>query len=531
MTQKRTQTESANADAPVKCARMGASTRAVNRAVSSESDLSDIEQDDDFVVIPANGNVPAATSTAQTDLAANELTTPTDAAGNTTVIVTSDNLTTTVPQLTTATAPVPTAAALFDPNITVQQATVPTAQQETATVPMPSSAALFDPEVIVQQASVPTASVPLVGGVGPTVSTNVTLVDSNSTNSGLPPFAGAVDPTVQLLVNAGMHPAAIAGLDPLVLKSLFNLIRPAQAAAVPANALATGSTIDFVQSNGAVNVTMNPAPGNNTVAGAAHSPAPPVAVVNEADNAADKAKVLGELIELGVSVARVRRWALGELKRLRVLLMWADDARRIYAIDWAPNEKDWGVPSAFDDQSNTLCIAGSSSPLNFWVVGEITSQWWVDSDGMPAPRPAISIQPMKDSIPDYCKTLLNELCRPANSFGAQFGPSQIKASRWMNTRAAKGQPATTHEFKAVFDARMALRDKSPLQQLHVGQLAIRDIVVLEFRIGRYPVKQEGGTDFKGKKRAMDRWQAFFDLQAIYKLKDVLYPIQYPAHFS
>ncbi|KAJ6457524.1 hypothetical protein C8R47DRAFT_995613, partial [Mycena vitilis] len=206
-------------------------------------------------------------------------------------------------------------------------------------------------------------------------------------------------------------------------------------------------------------------------------------------------------------------------RRLRVLLMWADEARHTYSIDRAPNDKDWGIPSAFDDQSNTLCVAGSSTPLNFWVAGEIAAQWWADSEGMPAARPAISVQPMKDSIPDYCKTLLNELCRPANS--SQFGPSQIKASRWMNTRAAKGQPATTHEFKAVYDARTALRDKTLLQQLHVGQLAIRDIVVLEVRIGRFPVRQEGGSDTKGKKRAMDRWQAFFDLQAIYKVKDAM----------
>jgi hypothetical protein len=116
----------------------------------------------------------------------------------------------------------------------------------------------------------------------------------------------------------------------------------------------------------------------------------------------------------------------------------------------------------------------------------------------------------------------------------QFGPSQVKASRWMNTLAVKGQPAKTFEFKAVYDARKTLRDKKLLEQLNVSQLKIHDFVILEVRVARYFLKEkDSGSDGKGKKRAVDHWQAFFDLQAIYKIKDAIgmrFLLQFPVHY-
>jgi hypothetical protein len=100
----------------------------------------------------------------------------------------------------------------------------------------------------------------------------------------------------------------------------------------------------------------------------------------------------------------------------------------------------------------------------------------------------------------------------------------------MNTRATKGQPAKTNEFKCVYDARKTLRDKALLQQVNVGQLKVHDFVVMEARLGRYAVKEEGAPDIKGKRRAMDRWQAFYDLQAVYKIKDAAGRPCLPEHF-
>lgn len=98
-----------------------------------------------------------------------------------------------------------------------------------------------------------------------------------------------------------------------------------------------------------------------------------------------------------------------------MLLQWADATRNTYSIDKGPNKKDWGLRAVFVDSSNTLCAAGGTDPLTFWVPGEIASQWWFDNEGYPASRAAISIAPMVDSVSEYCKNQLNELCMPTGS--------------------------------------------------------------------------------------------------------------------
>ncbi|KAJ7720615.1 hypothetical protein B0H16DRAFT_383252 [Mycena metata] len=240
--------------------------------------------------------------------------------------------------------------------------------------------------------------------------------------------------------------------------------------------------------------------------------------------ASDRVNALQTITAIGVDGDRVAGWSAKDLKRLAVLVTFVDDTQRRYAIDHAPNGKDWGVPAPFDNQANTICASGTSKPLEFWIVGEIAGQWWYDTKGFsPADRPGISVQPMVSSVPEFCKRMLTELCMPANhsNWAEQFGVQQVKASRWMNARTQGGQVTQATEFKAVYDARQALRDKSQLQPLSVSQLKIHDIVVLEVRVTRYAVQAEGTPVVKGRRRPMDRWQVYYDLQAVYKIKDAI----------
>ncbi|KAJ7699716.1 hypothetical protein B0H16DRAFT_1749307 [Mycena metata] len=243
----------------------------------------------------------------------------------------------------------------------------------------------------------------------------------------------------------------------------------------------------------------------------------------ENESASDKASVTASLVALGVQAHRISRWSVKELKRLHTLLLYADTNRNTFCITHTPNEKDWGVPAAFNDPSNALCKAGTSTVLNLWVVGEIASMWWYNNEGYPAPHPGISIQPMADGTPDYSKTFLHELCMPPHSSTSaeSFGASQVEASCWMNSKAAANTPSKAFEFKAIYDARAALRHKKLLTPLNVGQLKVRDFVVLEVNVTRYATKAEGEGDKKGKRRKMDRWQTYFDLKAVYKIKDAL----------
>ncbi|KAJ7266041.1 hypothetical protein C8J57DRAFT_1068868, partial [Mycena rebaudengoi] len=154
-----------------------------------------------------------------------------------------------------------------------------------------------------------------------------------------------------------------------------------------------------------------------------------------------------------------------------------------------------------------------------WMVGEVASAWWFGQDGFPATRVAISIQPLVRTTSDTCKGHLNNLTMPRNSLAEGFGPDQVRATKWMTKRGARGQASTTEEFKEVYDTRTVFRAKPLMTRLTVDQIKEHDIVLVEARICRYAVKLEGAVDVKGKKRAMDRWQAFYDLSAVSVLKD------------
>ncbi|KAJ7088877.1 hypothetical protein B0H15DRAFT_949505 [Mycena belliarum] len=301
------------------------------------------------------------------------------------------------------------------------------------------------------------------------------------------------------LLQFGVEPGALVGADAKTLNAILATVLQAKVGAGPLNepvsamSVMPGADLTGILSTG----------------------------VSDPDGP-DKEAALGALVGLGVSPARVAHWSAAETRRLAVVLNRADTENNIYSILKAPGKKDWGIAVPFDDTSNVLCLDGTGTPITFWIPGEVSAQYWFDNEGYPAQRPAFGIQPMVDHMPEFCKTQLHELCMPTGSskVAEQMGPGQVKASRWMNERGKKGQPSKTLEFKAVYDARKSLRGKHLLQQLSVGQLQLHDIVVMELRIHRYPVRDDAASDAtKGKCRAMEKWQAYYDLQAVYKFKD------------
>ncbi|KAJ7602625.1 hypothetical protein DFH06DRAFT_1152726 [Mycena polygramma] len=222
-----------------------------------------------------------------------------------------------------------------------------------------------------------------------------------------------------------------------------------------------------------------PAPKSNDLATAAAdngavATAPAKAGPDDPVVAAALVTALDALVEVGVARERLVGWNVDELKRLKVLLSWADGKRHVYNINTARIKKDWGVASPFNNTSNIICLEGTCKPVTFWIPGEISGLWFFNQEGYHAPRPAITVQPLVGGVPDFCRSQLHEMCMPTSSskVAEQFGPDQVKASRWMTTRATQGQPAKTQEFKAIFDARKSLRDKAVLQQLSVGQLKL-----------------------------------------------------------
>ncbi|KAJ7126126.1 hypothetical protein C8R44DRAFT_618220, partial [Mycena epipterygia] len=203
--------------------------------------------------------------------------------------------------------------------------------------------------------------------------------------------------------------------------------------------------------------------------------------------------------------------------RLYRLLNFVDPDRAIYAATMFPPSVDWGIPTSFKDASNMVCTKGTSKPILFWLVGKIASMWWFDRTGYPAKRVALSVQPLSSNTSNYCKAQLRNFCMPKTKCTLR----QHCFSRWMTVRAKKGEDQESVEFDEVYDARTSLKDRTLMSKRAVNELREHDIVLVEARIGRYPVKATDGSSAKGKSRAMDRWEAFYDLQTVYLIKDAV----------
>ncbi|KAJ7887532.1 hypothetical protein B0H14DRAFT_3430577 [Mycena olivaceomarginata] len=224
---------------------------------------------------------------------------------------------------------------------------------------------------------------------------------------------------------------------------------------------------------------------------------------------------------VGVPTERLAGKTWDQKRRLYSIMTYFDKARCISTLDRVqiPGEWDWGLSSAFNDASNFLCAKGTAKPLTVWVAGEVTNHYFYNDSGAAAKRVAISVQPLSARLHNTSKELLNVLTclRNTSLVAAAFGPDQFRATRWMTVRGQRGQASSVVEFSDYYDARTVLKDKLLMEKIGVNQIMEHDLVLIETRIGRY--NSEPAGEARGKKRVMNSWQSFYDLQAIYLIQN------------
>ncbi|KAF8209809.1 hypothetical protein K438DRAFT_1753441 [Mycena galopus ATCC 62051] len=192
-------------------------------------------------------------------------------------------------------------------------------------------------------------------------------------------------------------------------------------------------------------------------------------------------------------------------------------ARHIFPLHALPASVDWGVPTSFDNASNLLCEKDTSDPLIGWALGEVTYGGWLEPGGMPAARVMLAIQPISTHTVPSCIALLQGTAMPRQSSRvvATFRPEQIKATKWMNHCAQGGAPAEVVKFAECYDATAALRAKEAMVKLNPEDINVHDLVLVEVKIGWWNAEKSDGTY---KKRVMNTWQSYFELQAFYLIK-------------
>ncbi|KAJ7322012.1 hypothetical protein DFH08DRAFT_969899 [Mycena albidolilacea] len=202
-------------------------------------------------------------------------------------------------------------------------------------------------------------------------------------------------------------------------------------------------------------------------------------------------------------------------------------AEKLAGKDLSQMRRLYAIIIYFD---KTRCV-GRSTVLRFLVTGTGDSplhsttrpissvQRHLEAAHGVGPWGAISVQPLSGRLHDTSKNLLNSLSSPRNTslVAAAFGPDQFRATRWMTVRGQRGQPSSVIEFSDYYDARTVLKDKLLMEKIGVNQIMEHDLVLIEARIGRY--NSEPAGEARGKKRVMNNWQTFYDLQAIYLIQN------------
>ncbi|KAJ7442828.1 hypothetical protein B0H11DRAFT_2251288 [Mycena galericulata] len=319
---------------------------------------------------------------------------------------------------------------------------------------------------------------------------------------------------VKLLNAMGIEPGAVAGVKVRNLMAIYKSLQAADTEVAEQVSTEINGSVEEARM-----VAQPPEPSPSSAAETASTPRAIVVHVPTTE-----AEAVNVLDSISVGAHRVEGWKLQDMK----LATFADPERAVFAITKLPGDVDWGLPTAFNNASNFLCGKGTSKPVSVWILGEVASTWWFDRDGFPAQRIALSVQPLCADTSAFCKAQLRNLCMPktASVVANSFGTDQVKATRWMTSRGKKGEESRTSEFEELYDARTALKDKSLLTKLPVNDLKEHDIALMEARIGRYAVK--ASDSMKGKSRVMDRWEAFYDLQAVYLIKEAIDHVPTPV---
>ncbi|KAJ7934089.1 hypothetical protein B0H13DRAFT_2306113 [Mycena leptocephala] len=352
-----------------------------------------------------------------------------------------------------------------------------------------------------EESTVATASAPTVPSDAPIASTG------SSSLTAYPP-ATTEAKAIALLSKIGVEPGALVGLNLTGLNAIYRAVLDDKIA----SGLLPRATSDPISIRTEVPVMVQSALSGveDRVTGLSNTHVP-TKVAPFPDT------MVGALLSLEAQNVPRERLAGMEyplLKRINAVVNFTDRSRNVYAVNKIAVGLDWGIPTSFDNAADLVCEKGTSKAITVWVLGEVASQYWFNEEGFPAKRKQ-----------------LHGLCMPRNSSAVAdaFGPDQFRATRWMTVRGQRGQGSTTKEFADYYDARTALKDKSLMEKLSVEQITVHDIVLIEAQIGRYAVRAEG-SDVKGKKPAMTRWQTFYDLQAVYLFKNAS-PVPFEAAAS
>ena len=98
-------------------------------------------------------------------------------------------------------------------------------------------------------------------------------------------------------------------------------------------------------------------------------------------------------------------------RRITTLSNYVNISAKTYALGLIPSNATWGKYDPYDDRSKELCVATTNDKINIWIVGHVTSLWFM-KNGAPDNQCAISIMPLSNSLGLQTNKLIAGLSSP-----------------------------------------------------------------------------------------------------------------------
>ncbi|KIN94897.1 hypothetical protein M404DRAFT_34600 [Pisolithus tinctorius Marx 270] len=197
------------------------------------------------------------------------------------------------------------------------------------------------------------------------------------------------------------------------------------------------------------------------------------------------------------------------LKRIKTLSTYSNPDANTFALGCILPTAMWGATDPYKDRSKVLCNPSTNQPINIWVLGHITSTWFL-KNGAPNNQCSVTVLSLSSKLGQYVNLLLSEFSVPSPPIN-EYDHGLVQTVRWQSSKSG----GDTVLFNSIYDAREILKNKSAMTKLDISYLEKRALVLLECHLNCYHQKDDHG-----------RWtisKAQFELQAIYLLQDPCHP--------
>ncbi|KIN94432.1 hypothetical protein M404DRAFT_35058 [Pisolithus tinctorius Marx 270] len=99
------------------------------------------------------------------------------------------------------------------------------------------------------------------------------------------------------------------------------------------------------------------------------------------------------------------------LNRIKILSTYCNSDANTFGLRCILPTATWGMTDPYEDHSKVLCNPSTNEPINIWLLGHITSTWFMKNSA-PDSQCSITILSLSSKLGQYANRLLSEFSSP-----------------------------------------------------------------------------------------------------------------------